>query len=125
MKDGLREINELIGTWGSLVCNNQGEIIESITSPGMNKSTLENINRHVISMFSTAAESMQGTAEAVLHYSQKKLFVQDMEKAFLVVICTPSVDISLLRMTVNVVRTNWDGDDKVQKQLRNNLVQRI
>ena len=96
-----------------------------MTPAGLNKSILENINRHAISMFSSADESIQGLSEAIIHYAQKKLFVLDMEKAFLVVICTPSVDISLLRMTVNVVRTNWDGDDKVQKQFQNNFVERI
>ena len=25
MKEGLREINELVGIWGSLICNNQGD----------------------------------------------------------------------------------------------------
>jgi len=125
MKDGLREINELVGTWGSLVCNNQGEIIQSITPQGLNNSALENINRHVISMFSRAGEDMQEVSEAVFHYSERKLFVLDLEKAFLVVICTPSVDVSLLRMTVNIVRTSWDGDEKVQKQLQKNLAQRI
>jgi len=124
MKDGLREINELTGTWGSLVCNNQGEIIQSNTPPELNGSILENINRHVISMFSRAGEDMQGISEIVFHYSERKLFVLDLEKAFLVVICTPSVDVSLLRMTVNIVRTNWDGDEKVQKLLQNNLVKR-
>lgn len=125
MKDGLREINELIGTWGSLVCNNQGEIIEGVTPQGLNRSALENINRHVISMFSRADEDLQGISELVIHYSERKLFVLDLEKAFLVVICTPSIDVSLLRMTVNIVRTNWDGDEKVQKQLQRNLVERM
>ena len=124
MKDGLREINELIGTWGSLVCNNQGEIIQSNTPPDLNSSVLENINRHVISVFSRAGEEIQGVSEVVFHYSEKKLFALDLEKAFLIVICTPSVDVSLLRMTVNIVRTNWEGDEKVQKQLQNNLVER-
>lgn len=103
MKEGLSEINELVGIWGSLICNNQGMIIQGHTPPGLNKSTLENINRNVIGMFTSADESMEGISEAVLHYSERIIFVLDLEKAFLVVICTPSVDISLLRMTVNVV----------------------
>ena len=125
MKDGLREINELVGTWGSLICNNQGEIIQGNTPPGLNKSALENINRNVISMFTSAGESIQEISEAVLHYSERKLFILDLKKAFLIVICTPSVDISLLRMTVNVILSRWEGDPKVQKELKNNFVDRI
>ena len=125
MKEDLREINELVGAWGSLICNNQGEIIQGNTPPGLTKPTLENINRNVISMFTSVSESSQEISEAVLHYSEKKLFVLDLEKAFLIVICTPSVDISLLRMTVNIILSRWEGDPKVQKEFQNNFVDRI
>ena len=125
MKQGLEEINQLVGIWGSLIYNNQGEIILGNTPPGLNKSTLENINRNVISMFTSASGSMQGLSEAVLHYSDRKLFVLDLEKAFLIVICTPSVDISLLRMTVNVILSRWEGDSKVQKEFKKRFVERI
>ena len=125
MKEGLREINELVGTWGSLICNNQGEIIQGNTPPGLNKSALENINRNVISMFTSAGESIQEISEAVLYYSERDLFILDLKKAFLIVICTPSVDISLLRMTVNVILSRWEGDQNVQKEFQNNFVDRI
>jgi len=125
MKEGLREINELTGIWGGLVCNNQGEIIQSNTPPGLDISSLENINRDLISMFSSAAESMQGISEIVLHYEQRKLLVLDLENAFLIVICTPSVDLSILRMTVNVVLTTWESNRKVQKLLKDSFVERI
>jgi len=125
MKEGLREINELVGTWGSLICNNQGEIIQGNTPPGLNKSALENINRNVISMFTSAGESIQEISEAVLYYSERDLFILDLKKAFLIVICTPSIDISLLRMTVNVILSRWEGDPKVQKEFKNNFVDRI
>jgi len=125
MKEGLSEINELIGTWGSLICNNQGEVIQGNTPPGLNKSTLENINRNMIGMFTSADESMQEVSEAVLHYSDRILFCLDLGKAFLIVICTPSVDISLLRMTVNVILSRWEGDPKVQKVFQNNFIDRI
>lgn len=124
MKAGLKEINELVGVWGSLICNNRGEIIQSITSPGLNKPSLENINRHVISMITTASDPIPGLSELVIHYSQKKIFVLEMEKALLVVVCTPSIDISLLRMVVNVVLTRWEDDAKVKKELENKFVER-
>ncbi len=125
MKEGLREINELVGIWGSLICNNNGRIIQGNTPPGLNKATLENINRNVIGMFTSADESREGISEAVLYYAEREIFVLDLGKAFLIVICTPSVDISLLRMTVNVVISRWDGDPKVQKEFQNNLVDRM
>jgi len=125
MKDGLREINDLTGVLGSLICNNQGEVMMNATPPGLNKSALENITHHIIELISTAGDQIENLSETVLYYSQKKLFIVDLEKAVLVVICTPSVDISLLRMIVNGVRMRWDGDVKVQKSLQKNFTERL
>lgn len=125
MKDGLQEINELIGVWGSLLCNNQGDVIVNSSPPELNKASLENVTRHVVELIFSAGESVQGLSEAVMHFSQKKLFVLDLEQVILVVICTPSIDISLLRMTVNVVKTRWEGDVKVQKQMKKHFIERV
>ncbi len=124
MKAGLQEINTVAGIWGSLIINNQGDIVLNVTPPGINDAALGNISNHVIELLNTSNKSMPGVNEAVLHYAQRKLFVLDLEQAILVVICTPSVDISILRMTSNVVVTNWRSDPKIQKQLKRNYVER-
>jgi predicted regulator of Ras-like GTPase activity (Roadblock/LC7/MglB family) len=124
MNDGLKEINQLTGVWGSLVSNNQGGMIASAAPSGLNKPTLENITRHAIELLSAAGAVMDDLTEGVFHYAQKKLFIMDLEQAVLVVICTPSVDISLLRMTVNVVLAGWSSDSKVQKQFKEHFVER-
>jgi len=125
MKAGLQEINEQVGIWGSLVINNQGDIITNQTPPGLNKASLENISNHALSTLSSAGESITDLTEAVFHFSSKKVYLLDLEKAILMVICTPSADISLLRMTTNVVVTSWGADQKVQKQLKDNHVERV
>jgi predicted regulator of Ras-like GTPase activity (Roadblock/LC7/MglB family) len=125
MKAGLQEINELVGIWGSLIINNQGEIITTITPSGLEKAALTNISNHVLALLSSASEKVTGLSEIVLHYENKKTFVLDLEQAVLVVLCTPSVDISLLRLTVNVVAANWQDDPKVQKVFNDNYVERI
>ena len=124
MKNGLREINELAGIWGSLVCDNQGNLILAETPPGLNKASQENINRHILDLFNTTGQSVDEISEVVLHFSERKVFAQDLEKGLLVVFCTPSVDISLLRMTVNLVLANWEDDPKVQKTFKDNFVER-
>jgi predicted regulator of Ras-like GTPase activity (Roadblock/LC7/MglB family) len=125
MKAGLQEINETVGVWGSLVCTNQGEIIENASPPALNKPTLENISRHVIELLSTAAGSLADLEEVVFHYQDRKILVIDLEQAVLIVICTPSVDIPLLRMSVNVVVSRWKSEPAVQKDFRKHFVERI
>ena len=125
MKEGLQEINDLIGSWGSLVINNQGEIIASATPPGLNKADLENISDHVVELFMSAEATVNGLAEVVLHFERKILFIHDLGQAILVVVCIPRADISLLRMTANVVVTTWQNDPNVQKVLKDNFVERV
>ena len=125
MKDGLKEINELSGVWGSFISNNRGEVLHHNSPPTLNKAVLENISRQALDLFISAGGQITGLRELVFHYSQKKLFVLDLEKAILGVVCTPSVDISLLRMTANVVITGWEADKKVQTILQENYLERL
>jgi predicted regulator of Ras-like GTPase activity (Roadblock/LC7/MglB family) len=125
MKAGLKEINELEGVWGSFLANNRGDVILNVTPPVLNKVVLENISRQVIDLFVSAGGQFKDLNEMVFHFDQKKLFVLDLEKAILGVVCTPSVDISLLRMTANVVITDWEGNKKVQSQLQDNYLERV
>lgn len=125
MNQGLKEINELTGVWGSLLCNNQAGVIASAPPADFNPSALENIARHCVDLMSPGTESFQDLQEVVVHFQQKKLFILDLEQAILIVLCNPSVDISLLRMTINVMITRWEADRKIQKQLKANFVERI
>ena len=125
MKAGLQEINETVGVWGSLLCTNQGEIIENLSPPTLTKPTLENIARHVVELLSGTAERLADLEEVVFHYQDRKVLVIDLQQVVLIVICTPSVDIPLLRMSVNVVVSRWKSDPAVQKDFKKNFVERI
>jgi predicted regulator of Ras-like GTPase activity (Roadblock/LC7/MglB family) len=125
MIQGLREINELTGVWGSLLSNNQAKVIASAPPTDFNLSALENIARHCVDLMSPGNEFFQDLREVVVHFQQRKLFILDLEQAILIVLCTPSIDISLLRMTINVMITRWEADLKIQKQLKDNFVERI
>lgn len=124
MKAGLQEINGLVGIWGSLIINNQGKILLNASPPGLTV-VFGNISNHVVDLLTSAEKSLSGVTEVVFHYEQRKVFILDLEQVILVVICTPSVDISLLRMTANVVVTNWKTDPKIQKQLKKGFVERL
>ena len=125
MKQGLQEINELEGVWDSLVCNNQGEVIASAPPPGLNKSNLENISRHCIEMLSSGTEFISGLGEMVFYFEQRRLYILDLEKAVLIVFCTPSIDMSLLRMTINVATSSWKEDKGIQKLFDDNFIERL
>lgn len=112
------------GVWGSFIANNQGEIMFSLTPPDLKEPLLEDISSHILDLMVSTSEHLKELSEIVFHYAQKKLFIVDLEDAILAVVCTPSVDISLLRMSVNVVRTGWDDDPEVQELLKKNSLER-
>lgn len=125
MNQDLKEINELEGVWGSFVCNNQAKVLASALPPSLNKSNVENIARHLVDLVSTGGETLQELQDVVIYFQQKRLFILDLQQAILVVICDPSVDVSLLRMTINILTTSWESDADVQKQLIMNYEERL
>lgn len=125
MNQGLTNLNELEGVWGSFICNNQAKILASALPSSLNKSNAENIARHVLDVISTGGDTIQELQEVVIYFQQRRLFILDLQQAILVVICDPSVDISLLRMTVNILTTSWESDANVQKQLIMNYEERL
>ena len=125
MNQGIKEINELEGVWGSFICSNQAKIIASALPPEFNKSSSGNIARHAVELISTGSETIQELQEIAIHFQRRRLFIHDLQQAILVVICTPGVDISLLRMTINILITSWESDVEVQKQLKKNYEDRL
>jgi len=61
----------------------------------------------------------------VFYFEQRRLFILDLEKAVLIVFCTPSIDMSLLRMTINVATSSWKEDKGIQKLFDDNFVERL
>ena len=121
----MKEINELNGVWGSFIANIRGEVLLSLTPPQLKEQVLEAVSSQVIELIGSSGDQVKELSEMVFHFSQKKFLVIDLEKAVLAVVCTPSVDLSLLRMTVNVIRTGWDEDPKVQTYLEKNNLERV
>ena len=113
MEQGLQEINELKGVWGSIYCDNQGKIIASAPPPGYDKPKLEEISRLCVDTLSDGSEFIQNLGEMTFLYQRTHLFVLDLKKGVIIVICTPSIDISLLRMSINVVTSRWEGEKKI------------
>ncbi len=116
METVLAEINGVPGVRGSFICDGHGEMIVSAVATGLN-AALDGVGREVTQAL--AALEMVGEAKSELDfaYSRMRVLVQSLGKAVLIVLCEPEVDISLLRLTVNVVTTRLKGQSEIQAQL--------
>jgi len=125
MKNGLLEINEVNGVSGSILCSNDGVIFESAPPSDLNKETLANICAHVVDLLGVGQQSIAGVKEYVINYQEKKLFILDLEKVILVVISNSNVDVSLLRMGVNIVTMRWASDSTIQLGFKRYAKERV
>jgi hypothetical protein len=66
-----------------------------------------------VETLSDGSEFIPGLGEMIFFYKQTNLFVLDLKKAVMIIYCTPNIDISLLRLTINVVTTRWEGEKKI------------
>ncbi|NIN65594.1 MAG: hypothetical protein GTO63_13030 [Anaerolineae bacterium] len=116
MEGVLAEINGVPGIRGSFVCDSRGEMIVNAVATGLD-AALDGVSREVTQTM--AALEMIGEAKSELDfaYSRMRVVVHDLEKAVLIVLCEPMVDISLLRLTVNVVTASLKGHSDIQAEL--------
>jgi predicted regulator of Ras-like GTPase activity (Roadblock/LC7/MglB family) len=112
----LAEVNGVPGVRGSLICDGRGDLIVSAVATGPD-AELEGVGREVTQTM--AALEMIGEAKSELDfaYLRTRVVVHDLEKVVLIVLCEPKVDVSLLRLTVNVVTTRLKGYSDMQAQL--------
>lgn len=116
MEASLAEISGVPGVRGSFICDSRGEMIVGAVATGLD-AALDGVGREVTQTM--AALDMIGEAKRELDfaYSRTRVVVYDLEKAVLIVLCEPKVDISLLRLTLNVVTTRLKGHRDIQAQL--------
>jgi predicted regulator of Ras-like GTPase activity (Roadblock/LC7/MglB family) len=113
MKQGLSEINEIKGVWGSMVCDNQGNILASAPPSGFDDPILEEISRICVETLSDGSEFIPELGELTFYYQKNHLFVLDLKRAAMIIFCTPGIDISLLRLSINLVTARWEEQKKI------------
>ena len=117
MDKGLADINAVAGVRGCITCDNRGGVIASVTPTGLDLATLNNIGRQVTLILAALETAGQAMSELDFTYDGARLVARDLGNAVLVVLCEPQVEISMLRLTLNVVTARWKKDSSVQERL--------
>lgn len=102
---------------GAFVCDNAGEVVLSSSPAVLATVTMNTIGREVARVL-LALESAGHRADRLdLRFDCWRLLAHDMADAILFVVCEPEVDMSLLRMTTDVVVAAWENDPRARKRL--------
>ncbi len=119
----LAEINALDGVQGSFICDNHGNVIINAVPAHLNIAALRGISRQVTQAI--AARIQNGIHEIDLTYEGLRVLIRDLNQAALIVLCKPSIDIALLRMTLNVNFSKSDIETKLRDIIPEERVIRI
>lgn len=125
MQEGLQEILDLSGVKTCVVVDNHGSTIHRMGSMRFNEEQLEEIGALMIRSLATLESSGARSDELEFFFDQYQILARDLDQAVLYAICQPSVNISLLRMTTNVVLNQWKEDPDVKKTLKKHTVRRV
>jgi predicted regulator of Ras-like GTPase activity (Roadblock/LC7/MglB family) len=116
MEEALAEINAVAGVRGSFVCDNLGTMIVSAVMTGLDAS-FDAIGREVTQTMAALETAGEAVSELDFSYEGARLVAHDLEKAVLVVLCEPEVEIAMLRLTLSVVMARLKGDAETQSRL--------
>lgn len=116
MEEALAEINAVAGVRGSFVCDNLGTMIVSAVMTGLDAS-FDAIGREVTQTMAALETTGEAVSELDFAYEGARLVAHDLEKAVLVVLCEPEVEIAMLRLTLSVVMARLKGDAETQSRL--------
>jgi len=116
MEEALAEINAVAGVRGSFVCDNLGTMIVSAVMTGLDAS-FDAIGREVTQTMAALETTGEAVSELDFAYEGARLVAHDLEKAVLVVLCEPEVEIAMLRLTLSVVMARLKGDTETQSRL--------
>ena len=113
----LKEISDINGVEGVLICSNTGKIIEKI-SKVLDDEKLENIAFHLLRIISANSLKNQVVSDIEIYWENFHIIVKNTSQFLLVSFCTSSGAQSLLRITQNVVLAHLLDDKKFLKTVK-------
>ena len=113
----LKDISDIDGVEGVLVCSNTGKIIEKI-SKVLDDEKLENIALHLLRIISANGLKNQIVSDMEIYWENFHIIVKNSSHFLLVSFCTSSGAQSLLRITQNVVLAHLLEDKKFMKTVK-------
>lgn len=117
MEKGLQEIKAVSGVRGCWVCDNQGAVFANEKPNGMSQDTIEKINRQSL-LALLAVERVQDASEELdLSYKDSRMLIRDYQQFLLVIVASPEANVSLVRLSANVVASQWEQDGEIQEKI--------
>lgn len=117
MENGLNEIKSVQGVQGCFVADNAGQIFAKASVPGLDDRNLQEISRLCLETLVAVDQVEDQMTELDFSTLAATVLVRDHDSYILVIICDPDVNTSLVRLSINVVTSQWAEDKKIQRRI--------
>lgn len=119
MENGLNEIKSVQGVQGCFVADNKGQIYAKASVSGLDDRKLQEISRLCLEALVSVDQVEDQISELDFSTSESTVLVRDHQSYLLVILCNPDVNTSLVRLSINVVTSQWSEDKKIQRRIEN------
>lgn len=124
MQEGLQEILDLTGVETGVVVDNRGSPFIRMGSMRFTEEQLQEIGAIILHSLASLESAGAAGDDLEFFFEEYHILVRDLDQAILYVICQPSVNVSLLRMTSNVVINRWKDAPEAKRILKKHAVRR-
>ncbi len=124
MENGLNEIQSVQGVQACFVADNVGKIYASAPGPGLDDRDLQDISRLCLEALVAVDQVEDQITELDFSTSAATVLVRDYNSYILVILCDPDVNTSLIRLSINVVSSQWQEDQNIQRRIENHQMVR-
>jgi predicted regulator of Ras-like GTPase activity (Roadblock/LC7/MglB family) len=124
IKERFAEIGAVTGVTASFICDNGGRVIASSFGEDTDVTPVRDVARELLQTAAVLRRIGEPARELDFTYAGRRVVVRDLEDSLLVVLCAPQVEISLLRLTLNVATSQLRDDVELRNLLRGHVANR-
>jgi predicted regulator of Ras-like GTPase activity (Roadblock/LC7/MglB family) len=119
MENGLNEIKSVQGVQGCFVADNEGKIYAKAAGPGLDDQGLQEISRLCLEALVAVEQVEDQITELDFTTPAATVLIRDHNSFLLVILCDPDVNTSLIRLSINVVSSQWQEDQNIRRRIEN------
>jgi predicted regulator of Ras-like GTPase activity (Roadblock/LC7/MglB family) len=124
IEERFAEIGAVAGVAASFICDNGGRVIASSFGEDADVTPVRDVARELLQTAAVLHRIGEPARQMDFTYAGRRVVVRDLEDSLLVVLCAPQVEISLLRLTLNVATAQLRDDVELRNLLRGSVANR-
>jgi hypothetical protein len=123
MRSKLEEIKRIPGVTSIYIVNNKAELIDGILDPTLTQDKAAKLAERIVKIYAIGiyGKVKRKSSEIELLFENGRVFSVDCDQFVLIIVCTNTVAISMVRLTTNVI-TKSLVSDKGLKELTLNVI---